>query len=123
MKYNYNLDLDKVHPTIKEKITSPQFHFSEKILDKRIELGYDYEKMAEISNTTIDTFVKMENSDINIKLDDYVDALFNIEIFETQLIKPDENKHFKDDNVEIKFNNDNKKMNLSGGVKWQLLAT
>jgi len=44
MKYNYNLDLSKVHPTVKEKVTSPHFHLSEKILDKRIGLGYDYEK-------------------------------------------------------------------------------
>jgi len=68
-----------VHPIVKEKITSLQFHFSEKVLDKRIELGYDYEKMAEISNISIDTFVRMENSDTNIKVDNYIATLFNIE--------------------------------------------
>jgi len=44
MKYNYNLDLSKVDSTVKEKVVSPNFHLSEKKLDKRIELGYDYVK-------------------------------------------------------------------------------
>lgn len=121
MKYNYNLDFENIHPSIKEKINSPQFPYSEKILDKRIELGFDYEKMADISGVSFEDFIRMENSDININVTNYVDALVNIEIYENQgkLLSTPEN------NIEINitFNNDTSKVKLSGGAKCPLLAS
>ncbi len=122
---HYNLDLDRIHPSIKEKLSSPQFSLSEMILDKRIELGYDYEKMAKISDTTKQNFIRMENSDLEIKVEDYIDALFNIEIHVNQFIQSNEMLKKKLNNnknkVNIKFNNE-EKIKLSGGEKWQLLA-
>jgi len=41
-------------------------------------------KMAEISNTTIDVFVRMENSDTNTKVDDYITVLLNIKNHEVK---------------------------------------
>lgn len=122
---HYNLDLDRIHPSIKEKLSSPQFPLSEMILDKRIELGYDYEKMAKISDTTKQNFIRMENSDLEIKVEDYIDALFNIEIHVNQFTQSNEMLKKKLNNnkikVNIKFNNE-EKIKLSGGEKWQLLA-
>jgi len=40
--------------------------------------------MAEISNTTIDTVVRIENSDTNTKVDDYITVLLNIKNYETK---------------------------------------
>lgn len=122
---HYNLDLDRIHPSIKEKLSSPQFPLSEMILDKRIELGYDYEKMAKISDTTKQNFIRMENSDLEIKVEDYIDALFNIEIHVNQFTQSNEMLKKKlnsnKNKVNIKFNNE-EKIKLSGGEKWQLLA-
>lgn len=122
---HYNLDLDRIHPSIKEKLSSPQFPLSEMILDKRIELGYDYEKMGKISDTTKQNFIRMENSDLEIKVEDYIDALFNIEIHVNQFTQSNEMLKKKLNNnknkVNIKFNNE-EKIKLSGGEKWQLLA-
>lgn len=122
---HYNLDLDRIHPSIKEKLSSPQFPLSEMILDKRIELGYDYEKMAKISDTTKQNFIRMENSDLEIKVEDYIDALFNIEIHVNQFTQSNEMLKKKLNNnknkVNIKFNNE-EKIKLSGGEKCRLLA-
>lgn len=118
MTYNYNFD----YPMIKEKIDSPQFAYSEILLDKRMDLGYGYEKMAEISDTSLKTFIKMENSDTNISVDDYIDAILNIEIFESLRKEEKNSLNIEYDQKSIHFNNKSSKFNLHGGATWQVQA-
>lgn len=76
MAYKYSLGIG--NSNIKEKMATPQFELSEKLLDKRYELDLTIEQLAQITQETIENYVKMEYASSDIPVERYSEALKKI---------------------------------------------
>lgn len=73
MTYKYSLGVGNTG--VKEKMATPQFELSEKLLDKRYELNLTIEQLAQITQETSENYLKMEYASSDIPVERYNEAL------------------------------------------------
>ena len=79
-KYKYALGIE--NPVIKEKLTTEQFKISEKLMEKRYELGLSLREMSAITGETPVGYMRLEYGDIDIPIKYYKKALNNLYLYE-----------------------------------------
>lgn len=75
------------NPRIKEKIESEQFNLSNTLINKRIELGLEFPKIAKIAGFTNNEYIKLEYGDIDVPIKDFNKAIKNINSWEEESCK------------------------------------
>ena len=79
-KYKYTLGIE--NPAVKEKFTTEQFKLSEKLMDKRYELGLNLREMSAITGETPVGYMRLEYGDVDIPIKYYKKALNNLYLYE-----------------------------------------
>ena len=79
-KYKYVLGMG--NPSIREKTKTEQFELSEKLMDKRYELGLSLREMSSITGETPVGYMRLEYGDVDIPIKYYKKALNNLYLYE-----------------------------------------
>lgn len=83
-------------------LSSAQFKYSEKILDLRYDNALSLDDMIRISNLDREKYLRLESSDFNIDVEEYIKAIDRIEKF----LELHENGFTKNVSFETSFNKD-----------------
>lgn len=72
-------------PEFEELITSKQFEYAQRLINKRIHLDLSFAKVAEIAGFTPEAYISLEYGEASVPIEQYEAALFKLDQYEKKL--------------------------------------
>lgn len=72
-------------PEFEELITSKQFEYAQRLINKRIHLDLSFAKVAEIAGFTPEAYISLEYGEASVPSEQYEAALFKLDQYEKKL--------------------------------------